>query len=662
MSKRSYSIDDVKAVILVGGRDFGRCPTATRLNRALWPVAGKPVLQHLIEHISNQGVRRFVICCENRADQTRQTLQIPAHLDVRFVEETMPRGTAGCVRDAAEPGRDELLFVFQACTLVPPDIHEMIEAHRQGQAEMTVFFNPAAGPDDTLLYDAQLYIYEPSILEHIPQKGYFDIKEGLIPVLVAADKAIYAAQLTRPSGAFKHWQQYLRATEAFLETLQAARTPPPGFQTFQGQDDIWVGENVQIAGSARLCGPVLIESGAQIESDAVILGPTMIGKEVTIGPNTCVEQSVVWEAASIGRNCQIRHSLIDQQRSIPAGIQLEGRLAPQYQRRLDAFAAGIQMRLARPAHNSSNRDDSHRTLADHLRKPALKWTLIAMLVLLLGGVILSYWQPTIMKLGRIWMESDEYSSGLLVPFLAGYILWSRRSDFLNCSIRPAWAGLGVLLGAQAIRLFGLYFWFASAEQLALLFSIGAIVLLLFGWAFFRRFLTIFIFLFLMLPLPNRVEAMITLPLQQWATVSAVYSLETLGYSVIRQGNIIQIGETMVAVAEACNGLRMLTAFFVISGFVVLISTRKIGEKAIILISTIPIALICNTVRLTLTSIAFTMLHTESMEELFHDFGGLAMMPLAIGLIVLEMWLLKHLFYQPESIEHQVVFSRNSECG
>ena len=84
MSKRSYSIDDVKAVILVGGRDFGRCPTATRLNRALWPVAGKPVLQHLIEHISNQGVRRFVICCENRADQTRQTLQIPAHLDVRL--------------------------------------------------------------------------------------------------------------------------------------------------------------------------------------------------------------------------------------------------------------------------------------------------------------------------------------------------------------------------------------------------------------------------------------------------------------------------------------------------------------------------------------------------------------------------------------------------
>lgn len=142
-------------------------------------------------------------------------------------------------------------------------------------------------------------------------------------------------------------------------------------------------------------------------------------------------------------------------------------------------------------------------------------------------------------------------------------------------------------------------------------------------------------------------------------MSAVFSLEALGYSAIRQGNIIQIGETIVAVAEACNGLRMLTAFFVISGFMVLISTRKGWEKAIILISTIPIALLCNTIRLTLTSVAFTYLRTEALEELFHDFGGLAMMPLAIGLVVLQLWLLKVLFQQPKRVEHQLVFSRNS---
>lgn len=657
MAHKTYLINNVKAVILVGARDFGRCPTATRLNRALWPVAGKAVLHHLIEHISNQGVRRFVFCCENSAEQIRQSLDFPAYLDVSFIEETMPRGTAGCIRDAAEPGSDELLFVFQACSLFPPDIYEMIQAHRRGNSEMTIFFNPDDSNDE-FFCDAQLYICEPSILGYIPQKGYFDIKEGLVPVLVTAHKAIYAAELTKPSGTFTRWQQYLCAVSMFLDKIQKTQSAPSGFFLLKSFNDIWTGKNVQISESARLCGPVLIDSGSIVEPDTVILGPTLIGKNVIIGHNSCIDQTVIWDNVDIGRNCRIRQSLIDTQQKIPAGVQLDGQLVPQSQRFLASCLTRIQLRLKHPVKKMTKTKDRYKTLAEHLRTPHLKWTLVIMTLLLMGGIIVSYWRPTVIQLWHIWLESDEYSSGLLVPFLAAYVLWIRRNRFLNSRFKPAWTGLSFLLVAQAFRLFGLYFMFASAERLALVLSIGGIILLLYGWAIFRQFATTFVFLFLMLPLPNRVELMVTLPLQQWATVSAVYSLETLGYNVIRQGNIIQIGETMVAIAEACNGLRMLTAFFVISGFVVLISQRKRGEKIILLLSAIPIALICNTLRLTLTSIAFTLVHTETLEVLFHDFGGLAMMPLAIGLIIFEMWFLKHLFYKPETIEHQVVFSRS----
>ena len=557
MTTRTYSIDDIKAVILVGGRDFGRCPTATRLNRALWPVAGKPVLQHLIDHISSQGVRRFVLCCENRAEQTRQTLHIPAHLDVRFIEEKMPRGTAGCIRDAAEAGRDELLLVFQACTLLPPDIGEMIQSHRAGGSEMTVFFNLPPKSEEVVLQDAQLYICEPSILDHIPQVGYFDIKEGLVPALVAADKSIHAAQLNAPLGHYKRWCQYLQAAGLFLKKIEAGQAPPSGFRRIDANDSIWVGENVRIDESARLCGPVMIEAGARIDAGAVILGPVLIGKDATIGQNACIEQSVLWENAEVGPKCRICRSLIDRQRYIPAGSQLHESLAAQPRNRVDALFCAVQMRLKRPRHRRVDIKDEGTTLAELLNRPYLNYLLISIAAILLGALLVSYWRPTVVELLRIWIESDEYSSGLLVPFLAMYILWVRRQSFLDCRLSPAWSGLGLLLAAQGLRFFGLYFMFASAERLALVLSIGGIVLLLFGVPFFRRFVPIFVFLFLMIPLPNRVEAMITLPLQQWATVSAVYSLETLGYNVIRQGNVIQIGEMMVAVAEACNGLRML---------------------------------------------------------------------------------------------------------
>ena len=91
---------------------------------------------------------------------------------------------------------------------------------------------------------------------------------------------------------------------------------------------------------------------------------------------------------------------------------------------------------------------------------------------------------------------------------------------------------------------------------------------------------------------------------------------------------------------------MLTAFFVVTGFVVLLSHRKLWEKCIILLSSVPIALVCNTIRLTCTSIAFLYLDTKEWEKAFHDYGGLAMMPLAIGITLFELWFLSKLVIGP----------------
>jgi len=84
------------------------------------------------------------------------------------------------------------------------------------------------------------------------------------------------------------------------------------------------------------------------------------------------------------------------------------------------------------------------------------------------------------------------------------------------------------------------------------------------------------------------------------------------------------------------------AFFVVSGLVVLLIKRAWWEKLIILASSLPIALLCNTVRLAITALAFTVLSGEHWEKVFHDFGGYAMMPLALAAVVTELWLLTKL--------------------
>jgi exosortase/archaeosortase family protein len=98
------------------------------------------------------------------------------------------------------------------------------------------------------------------------------------------------------------------------------------------------------------------------------------------------------------------------------------------------------------------------------------------------------------------------------------------------------------------------------------------------------------------------------------------------------------------------------AFLVISALVVMLVNRSWWEKLIILASSLPIALLCNTLRLAITAVFFTVLEGESIQKLFHDFGGYAMMPLALALVVGELWLLGRLF-SPQAEVKPVVIAR-----
>jgi exosortase/archaeosortase family protein len=99
---------------------------------------------------------------------------------------------------------------------------------------------------------------------------------------------------------------------------------------------------------------------------------------------------------------------------------------------------------------------------------------------------------------------------------------------------------------------------------------------------------------------------------------------------------------------------MITAFFVISGLVALLVKRQWWEKLIVLISSLPIAMLCNTTRLAVTALAFTKVGGEYWEKIFHDFGGYAMMPLALGIVIAELWIMARLTRLPDRRQSIVI--------
>jgi exosortase len=635
--------ENIKAVILAGSRDFGRCPLASQLPLPLWPVMSQPVIKLLLANLAAQGIRRAAVCSVGDGELLRAAVGDIDGMEISYLNESLPLGTAGCIRQAADRTTDSLIIAMRAAAISPPTLHWLLNAHHALGGQMTVAFKP--GQDGyTFGPCAEIYVCRQSVLDLIGEAGYCDIKENLIPKMVRCGLPVKAALLDKPLGDFHDRASYIHALGAHLQELAPTCGGP------------MIADNATVAGAAKIIGPAAVMDGATVSEGAVILGPAIIGPNAFVGKNTVVENSVLWDAASIGRNSHVAQSIMAYGASVGSNKTLSLAVvgASSVRKRMPSNAVPAVSTRAIPRPWAAMLP--YMRLLGRYVPDRIRWMLGAIIMLAL--FVWSY-LPQVQGLWSVWGRSDEYSSGMLVPFLAAYVLYIRRQELAQVTIKPSLWGLPIFLAAQALRYFGMLFMYASAERLSVVVSILAMTLLLFGSRMVAKTWGVLAFLFLMLPFPRSVHSAVMLPLQNTATTLAVAGLQTLGYAVAREGNIINISGTYVAVAEACNGLRMVTSFLVISSLVALLARRPRWEKFVLVFSSLPIALFCNTLRLIGTAIAFTLFDAHSWEAVFHDFGGYVMMPIALALIIVELWFLKKLFIVRQ---RQQIFFRGSSLN
>ena len=641
--------DKIQVVILAGSKDFGRCPIASRLPLSLWPILGRPAIERVLKNLRYQGIREVSVCSEGGIGSFKPLMANMPDIQLKIFEEPFRAGTAGCIRHASSGAKESLIVVISANVVCSPDIESLVCSHIEQKADLTAVFNPGRGKSMSAT-SAGIYVCSRAVLEYIPDTGYADIKEWFVPELLRRGRVVKALELGRDVGNFRDGRGYLRAISNYLETRPSLDEE---LSSLRRKDEmcLWVDKNADIDPSARLLGPVAVMEGAQVAKDTVVFGPSVIGRNCRLGRGSVVLSSVLWDGAQTGTNCEVRNCLLDYNVNVANNTIIMDRVVPLEKNPVlirSELAALKSVRdkvcdLLESLQGGRGQYDGVSTPAGLRGMPAVVW--LAGFAIL-AAFLWSHWLD-IVDLWNVWCRSDEYSSGLLVPFLAGYILWSRREQLKAVPVKPTLWGLLALLFAEGLRLFGLLFMYGSAERFSVVASIAALVLLFLGWRFFKKTATVLLFLCLMLPWPNSVQTAVASPLQQWATSSAAFCLETMGYDAVKEGNVIHIGQTSVAVAEACNGLRMITAFFVISGLVVLLVKREWWEKLIVLASSLPIAILCNTTRLTITAISLTALRGEYWEKIFHDFGGYAMMPVALAAVVAELWLLRWLTVLPD---------------
>jgi exosortase len=263
-----------------------------------------------------------------------------------------------------------------------------------------------------------------------------------------------------------------------------------------------------------------------------------------------------------------------------------------------------------------------------------------------AAVTWAYW-PTLRGMAGRWWNEPQYSHGYVVPLFALALLWMRRDRIQNAELRPSLWGLIPLALGAGLRLVGAFYYMTFLDDLSLLPTLFGLAWLLGGATALRWAGPSIAFLAFMLPLSHSLTLAVSHPLQRIGTVVSTYTLQTIGLPALAEGNMILLDEHKINVAEACSGLGMLMVFFALATGFVMVVRRPLLDTIILLVSAVPIAIAANVARITVTAILFRVADSKWAERFFHDFAGLVlMMPMALLLLWLELWLLGRLLVEP----------------
>lgn len=237
-----------------------------------------------------------------------------------------------------------------------------------------------------------------------------------------------------------------------------------------------------------------------------------------------------------------------------------------------------------------------------------------------------------MALVKNWNDDADMGHGFFVPIIAGYIAWQKKDEITGVRPTPNWWGLAIVLYGA----FQLYIATLGAElflaRTSFVISIIGMVLLLGGTRYLRTFAFPLFLLFFMVPIPAIIYNRITFPLQIIASEAADNALGALGYAVLREGNILELPSQKLSVVEACSGIRSLLSLSFLSLVYGYFFEKKTWIRVGLFLSTIPIAIIANACRVTLTGI-LSEIRPELAEGFFHEFSGWVIFMIALAIMV-----------------------------
>jgi mannose-1-phosphate guanylyltransferase / phosphomannomutase len=334
----------IQAVIMAGGEGTRLRPLTGNMPKPMLPVANRPLMEHIIYLLKRHGITDIVATVQFLSSVIRNYFGDGSDLGITlsYATEEVPLGTAGSVLGAGDLLSGTFL-VLSGDALTDLDLDEVLTFHRKNGAAATMVLKRMKDPlefgivmtdqdgkierflekptwgqvfSDTI--NTGIYVLEPEVLDLIPPGQPHDFSSELFPTMLDKGLPLFGYVTDAYWTDVGNTDAYLQANRDVL--ARRVRVDVAGFEVRPG---VLVGEDVEVAPTARIEGPAIVGSNTRIGEGAVVGPYVVLGTNCLLSAEARVSQGVVMDRAHLETYAQIRGGVLGRGSTLGKGAALE---------------------------------------------------------------------------------------------------------------------------------------------------------------------------------------------------------------------------------------------------------------------------------------------------------------------------------------------------
>ena len=334
----------MKAVVMAGGEGSRLRPLTSSLPKPLVPVAGRPIMEHILLHLRRHQMRDVVATVQYMGASIRNYFGDGSEqgVSLAYSVEDSPLGTAGSVM-LARQHLTEPFAIISGDSLTDIDLAAAARFHRERKAIATIVLKPVPNPLEygVVVVDeggaVQRFIEKPSwgeVISDLANTGIYILDPAVFDFFRAGEVTDWSGDVfprllkegERVFGwiAGGYWEDvgshsaYVKANFDCLEGKVKVQLPGA-----RSGESTWIHDEAEVSPGARIDGPALICAGAKVRDGAWINGPCVIGPYTTVDSGVKISNSVLWDHTYVGLNSRLRGTVVCRSVTLKNGCLLE---------------------------------------------------------------------------------------------------------------------------------------------------------------------------------------------------------------------------------------------------------------------------------------------------------------------------------------------------